>query len=33
MEFSNDFNVGGTSTAASVDALSAIASNGDAIVM
>jgi len=33
MEFSNDFNVAGTSTAAGVDALSAIASNGDAIVM
>ena len=33
MEFSDDFNVAGTSTAAGVDALSAIASNGNAIVL
>jgi hypothetical protein len=33
MESSNDFNVAGTSTAADANVLSAIASNGDAIVM
>jgi len=33
MEFSNDFNVAGNSNAADADALSAIASNGNAIVL